>query len=389
MKMLRVRTAALPMLGLSLGLLLSACGGTDDSDAVSDAGAGEVAVEASDDSDAVSDAGAGEVAVEASDDATPETDLVEADDTAGNDTPEALAVRPDSVVTWLDTEFRIPAPWSVRATDGGAIWLEHPSAAGQGGSVYVYMLAEDGQLTAEHMAGNPPVTASGEVMETKELDAVFATGGPGLQVGAARSQLVTIFSDTGISVSINRDEGTLTEEAVATVLALLATIEPPAVTPSTEAVVDLEAGLRERESIWGRDLTGTEGWDSSDFYDQVPLNPPAGSRLLDISDGPADGQARYWMYVLPQGMTPQDACKMVLANTGGLEVYQQGVPCEPPNEESYTLRLRGDDNTWLDIRDGPYVMVTAVQAEVPCPDGTFGCSQLLIAIIDFGWSSRR
>ena len=272
MKMLRVRTAALPMLGLSLGLLLSACGGTDDSAAVSGAGAGEVAVEASDDSDAVSDAGAGEVAVEASDDATPGTDLVEADDPVGNDTPEALAVRPDSVVTWLDTEFRIPAPWSVRATDGGAVWLEHPSAAGQGGSVYVYMLAEDGQLTAEHVAGNLPVTASGEVMQTKELDAVFATGGPGLQVGAARSQLVSIFSDTGISVSINRDEGTLTEEAVATVLALLATIEPPAVTPSTEAVVGLEAGLREI----GLDIPR----DTCAFYND-PATPPDGKGNFD------------------------------------------------------------------------------------------------------------
>jgi len=133
---------------------------------------------------------------------------------------------------------------------------------------------------------------------------------------------------------------------------------------------------------WGQDLTGTEGWDSSDFPDQVPLDPPAGSRLLEIRDGPADGQGRYWTHVIPQGMTPQAACKIMLANTGGLELYQQEDPCEPANEAFYLFKLRGDD------RPGS-VSVVAMQAEVPCPDGTFECSVLEITIIDFGWSSRR
>lgn len=45
MKMSRVRTAALPMLGLSLALLLSACGGSEDSATVVDEAPSEVSVE--------------------------------------------------------------------------------------------------------------------------------------------------------------------------------------------------------------------------------------------------------------------------------------------------------------------------------------------------------
>lgn len=132
---------------------------------------------------------------------------------------------------------------------------------------------------------------------------------------------------------------------------------------------------REREPVmspgWGEDLTGREGWDSSSYPEEAPLAAPAGSRLLTVHDGPADAEGRYWQYVVPPGMTPQDACEHMLANTQGLELNYQGDPCEPGQEE-YMFRLR--------MEGGGHVRITAVNDEVPCPDGTFGCSVLTISM---------
>jgi len=238
---------------------------------------------------------------------------------AADDAPSA---RSGQVVAWLETEFLLPAPWRALASDGGALLLEHPSAAGPGGPVYVTMVAEDGQLSAAQMAALPAPTVSGEVLATEELDTVFATGGPGFRVGTAgTSRGVGVYSDTGISVSISRDEGVLTEADVATVLALLATIEPPAVTPSTDRVgVAAAAPPPPDGSVmsYGRDGRLSPrieigeagwGWDSSAYPDLPPSPIPDGFVMSWMYDGdPLSYNARRWHYAGPPGVDLLSLC---------------------------------------------------------------------------------